>query len=126
MLFQVPKCQVVPLPDSQASLQIDGRERLCWHFDAKYPRLFFYPFNGPSGETLTRMGHPGAPIHDHHRSVWWAHAKVDGENYWGGETKARIRQKLWLAYADGDERWLVQRRGQGNHGAGNGRRIGFP
>jgi hypothetical protein len=88
--------------------------------------FFFYPFNGPSGETLTRMGHPGAPIHDHHRSVWWAHAKVDGENYWGGETKARIRQKLWLAYADGDERWLVQRRGQGNHGAGNGRRIGFP
>ena len=87
MLFQVPKCQVVPLPDSQASLQIDGRERLCWHFDAKYPRLFFYPFNGPSGETLTRMGHPGAPIHDHHRSVWWAHAKVDGENYWGGERR---------------------------------------
>jgi len=63
---------------------------LRWHFDAKYPRPFFYPFNGPSGETLTRMGHPGAPNHDHHRSVWWAHAKVDGENYWGDNTKAMM------------------------------------
>ena len=102
MPFQFPKCQVVPLPDDQMSLQIDGEERARWHFDPKYPRPFFYPFNGPSGETLTRMGHPGAPNHDHHRSVWWAHAKVDGENFWADTSKARIRQKMWLAYADGD------------------------
>ena len=110
MPFQFPKCQILPLPDDQVLLQIDGRERVRWHFDAKYPRPFFHLFNGPSGETLTRMGHPGAQNHDHHRSVWWAHAKVDGENYWGDETKARIRQTQWLAYADGDHghaRWLV-------------------
>jgi len=102
MPFQFPKCQILPLPDDQVSLQIDGRERVRWHFDAKYPRPFFYPFNGPSGETLTRMGHPGAQNHDHHRSVWWAHAKVDGEDFWGDNTKARIRQTRWLAYLDGD------------------------
>ncbi|MFP6902652.1 MAG: DUF6807 family protein, partial [Verrucomicrobiia bacterium] len=67
MPYEFPLCQIVPLPDNQASLQIDGVERTRWHFDAKYPRPFFYPFNGPSGETLTRMGHPGAPNHDHHR-----------------------------------------------------------
>ena len=102
MPFQLPKCQVLPLPDNQASLQIDGRERVRWHFDAKYPRPFFYPFTGPSGDTLTRMGHPGAENHDHHRSVWWAHAKVNGENFWADTTKARIRQKNWLAYSDSD------------------------
>ena len=61
------------MPDNQVSLQIDGEERTRWHFDAKYPRPFFYPLIGPSGDTLTRMGHPGAQNHDHHRSVWWAH-----------------------------------------------------
>ena len=110
MPYEFPLCQIVPLPDNQASLQIDGVERTRWHFDARYPRPFFYPFNGPSGETLTRMGHPGAPNHDHHRSVWWAHAKVDGENYWGDETKARIRQTQWLAYADGDAEAMMATR----------------
>ena len=107
MPFQFPQCQVVPLPDDQVSLQVDGEERVRWHFDSKYPRPFFYPFNGPSGETLTRMGHPGAQNHDHHRSVWWAHAKVDGENFWADTSTARIRQKMWLAYADGDEEAMM-------------------
>ena len=62
MPFPLPLCQVVPLPDCQVSLQIDGIEKARWHFDAKYPRPFFYPILGPSGETLTRMGHPGAQI----------------------------------------------------------------
>ena len=103
MPYAFPKCQIIPLPDDQVSLQVDGKERVRWHFDPKYLRPFFFPFNGPSGETLTRMGHPGAQNHDHHRSVWWAHAKVDGENFWADTSKARIRQKMWMAYADGDE-----------------------
>jgi len=107
MPFNVSKCQVLPLPDNQASFQIDGRERVRWHFDTKYPRPFFYPFIGPSGDTLTRMGHPGAQNHDHHRSVWWAHAKVDGENFWADTSKARIRQKMWLAYADSDDEAIM-------------------
>ena len=58
---------------------------------------------GPaSGESLTRMGHPGAPDHDHHRSIWFAHEKVSGVNFWTDLTTAKIRQKQWLAYEDGD------------------------
>ena len=121
MPFQFPKCQVVPLPDDQVSLQVDGKERVRWHFDPKYPRPFFFPFNGPSGETLTRMGHPGAQNHDHHRSVWWAHAKVDGENFWADTSKARIRQKMWLAYADGDEEALMAT--SGGWYSGDGKEI---
>ncbi|MDP7050874.1 MAG: PmoA family protein, partial [Verrucomicrobiota bacterium] len=95
------------MPDEQVSLQVNGKERVRWHFAPKYQRPFFFPFNGPSGETLTRMGHPGVQNHDHHRSVWWAHAKVDGENFWADSSKARIRQKMWLAYADGDEEAMM-------------------
>lgn len=48
------------------------------------------------------MGHPGAPDHDHHRSIWFAHEKVLGINFWGDRTDARIRQKNWLCYQDGE------------------------
>lgn len=99
----VPRCTVLPLPDHQVAFRVDGAERLRWHFGPSYPRPFFFPLVGPaSGESLTRMGHPGAPDHDHHRSVWFAHEKVSGVNFWGDNTTARVRQKQWLAYQDGD------------------------
>ncbi|QDU20880.1 DUF6807 domain-containing protein [Urbifossiella limnaea] len=99
----MPRCTLLPLPDHQVAFLVDGAERLRWHFGPQYPRPFFYPLVGPaSGLSLTRMGHPGAPNHDHHRSVWFAHEKVAGVNFWGDTGTARIRQKEWLAYHDGD------------------------
>ena len=103
MPYHIPRCQIIPFPDHQASFLIDGRERLRWHFGPNYPRPFFFPLNGPSGTSLTRMGHPGAPNHDHHQSIWFAHNKVLGIDFWGNTSPARIRQKEWLAYIDGDE-----------------------
>lgn len=99
----VPRCTLLPLPEHQVSFRIGGAERLRWHYGPQYPRPFFYPLVGPSsGESLTRMGHPGAPDHEHHRSVWFAHEKVSGVNFWGDNTPARVRQKQWLAYQDGE------------------------
>jgi hypothetical protein len=99
-----PRCTLLPLPDHQVSFRVGGAERLRWHFGPQYPRPFFYPLVGPaSGESLTRMGHPGAPDHDHHRSVWFAHEKVSGVNFWSDTTAARVRQKQWLAYQDGED-----------------------
>jgi hypothetical protein len=98
-----PRCRVTPLPGCQVAFEIDGAERLRWHFGAEYPRPFFYPLLGPSGAPLTRMGHPGAPNHDHHRSIWFAHHKVLGIDFWADGGTAFIRQKEWLVYEDGDE-----------------------
>ncbi len=103
MPLPIPRCQVIPLPDFQVSFQIDGVERLRWHHGPNYPRPFFYPLVSPSGSVLTRMGHPGAPDHDHHRSIWFAHNKVLGIDFWSDRTPARIRQKSWLCYQDGDK-----------------------
>ncbi len=103
MAYHFPRCRVLPLPDHQVALLVDGAERLRWHFGPTYPRPFFYPLLGPSGSPLTRMGHPGAPDHDHHRSVWFAHARVLGIDFWSDRTAARIRQKGWLCYQDGDD-----------------------
>jgi len=107
MPYQFPLCQVVPLPDQQVSFQVDGIERLRWHAGLSYPRPFFYPLIGPSGAPLTRMGHPGAPDHDHHRSIWFAHAKVLGIDFWSERTAARVRQKSWLCFQDGAEAGLA-------------------
>lgn len=98
-----PRCVLVPLPDNQVSFTVDGVERLRWHAGTTAPRPFFYPLLGPSGQPLTRIGHPGAPDHDHHRSIWFAHNKVLGINFWGDTSPARIRQLDWIAYHDGDE-----------------------
>lgn len=101
---QLPvRCEVVPLPGRQASFCIDGVEKLRWHYGDENPRPFFFPLNGPSGVPLTRMGHPGAPDHDHHLSVWFAHNDVDGVNFWADFSDARIRQAQWYAYRDGDD-----------------------
>ncbi len=98
----IPKCQIVPLPENQVSFQVHGREMTRWHSSTSYPRPFLYPIIGPSKNTLTRMGHPGAADHDHHRSVWFAHEKLMGVNFWSDLTESQIRQQRWISYEDRD------------------------
>lgn len=98
----MPAHTVTPLPGHQAAFALDHRERMRWHFGEDYPRPFFFPFTGPSGADLTRMGHPGAENHDHHQSIWFAHKDVNGHDFWSNGTGTKIRQKNWLVYEDGD------------------------
>jgi hypothetical protein len=111
--YQVPRVQIVPQADEHVSFQVDGREHLRWHFSPRYPRPFFFPLWGPSGRSMTRMGHPAAPDHGHHRSLWWGHHDVAGVNFWeerGGSQQ--IRQDAWVHYQDGpDEAGMVVRLG---------------
>jgi hypothetical protein len=104
-----PRVQIVPQADDQVSFQVDGQERLRWHAATRYPRPFFFPLVGPSGRSLTRMGHPAAPDHSHHRSLWWGHHDVGGVNFWeerGGSQQ--VRQEDWVHYKDGaDEAGMV-------------------
>ena len=98
------RCELVPEPHQQAAFLVDGREVTRWHFHQDAPRPFFYPLVGPrSGRSLTRMGHPGAPDHDHHSSVWFAHHKLLGIDFWGVSAQSRIRQRTWYVYDEGDE-----------------------
>ncbi len=105
--FAIKRCELLPLPGDQVSFRIDGVEKTRWHFGSEYPRPFFYPFAGPSGTSLTRMGHPGAENHDHHRSVWFAHHDVGGVDFWSDNTDGRVKQKFWYCYRDGDEEAIM-------------------
>lgn len=99
----IPRCQVVPLPDSVFSFRVDGRFLLQWNAAKRFQRPFFFPVHGPAQALMTRMGHPGAPDHDHHNSIWFAHHKVLAIDFWSSESTAQIRQLGWQAMRDGME-----------------------
>jgi hypothetical protein len=99
----IPRMQVIPLPDHQASFQWDGVELTRYYFDSFLYRPFLYPLNGPSGRSLTRMGHPHDPeTHSHHNSVWISHNSVDGVSFWDDKGKGKIIHKRLAKYEDGE------------------------
>ena len=106
-----PRVQVVPLPDFQASFQLQGRELTRFRFDPTGKRPFWYPVQTSLAPSVIRMGHPHDPIgHRHHYGVWITHSAVSGVNFWddeadNGKDKVRgsIRHQRVLGYWDGDE-----------------------
>jgi hypothetical protein len=99
-----PDVQATPLPSQQVSFEGNGRELTRAHFGAELKRPFLYPVLGPSGRTLTRMGHPHDPVtHSHHNSVWLSHAKVNGVDFWSDTGKGRIVHRRLEKLTDGDK-----------------------
>ena len=99
----VHRVRIEPLAERQFGFYIGQTEVTRWHFSELAPRPYFFPVNGPSGQSLTRMGHPGAPNHDHHRSLWFAHSDLLGIDFWSESTLSRIRQSQWYAIEDGSD-----------------------
>ena len=106
-LKPVPRMQAVPQPYDQVSFQRDGIEIARYHFSPALNRPFLFPIVGPSGRTLTRMGHPGDPdTHRHHYSVWIGFGKVSGVDFWadhGRQERGRIVHQRIEQLDDGDE-----------------------
>jgi hypothetical protein len=100
----VPLMQVIPMPYDQASFQRDGVELMRYHFGPELHRPFLFPVIGPSGRSLTRMGHPHDPeTHSHHNSVWISHNDVNGTSFWTDGDKGKIRHKRIIEFEDSDE-----------------------
>jgi len=100
----VPELQVVPMPYYQASFQRDGVEITRYHFGPELNRPFVFPVVGPSGKSLTRMGHPHDPeSHSHHNSVWISHTDVNGVDFWSDSGKGKIRHKRIIKFDDTSE-----------------------
>ncbi len=107
----VPRMQVIPLPSGQASIERDGHEISRYWFGPELRRPFLYPLVGPSGKSLTRMGHPRDPNgHSHHNSVWVTHHDVGGVPFWNDAptSKGRISHQRVVRYEDADDEALVE------------------
>lgn len=101
---RVPRMQVIPLPDAQASIVRDGEELTRFYHGPGLRRPFLFPIVGPSGRSLTRMGHPRDPEgHSHHNSVWAAHESVNGESFWSDRGPGRVVHQRIVRYEDGDD-----------------------
>jgi hypothetical protein len=102
--FTFPKVQVIP-GIGRASFRVDGVERLAYEFGVGMSRPFFFPVVGRGGACLTRMGHPNPVGHEHHKSVWFAHQKVNGVNFWEERENSdvRLRHRRVTLYHDGDD-----------------------
>jgi len=101
----VPRMQVIPMPYYQASFQRNGVELTRYHFGPGLHRPFLFPIIGPSGRSLTRMGHPHDPeSHSHHNSVWISHNDVGGVSFWSDRGGGKIRHKRIIKFEDFGER----------------------
>jgi len=100
----IPRMQVIPQPYHQASFQRDGIEIARYHFGPSLHRPFIFPVIGPSGRSLTRMGHPHDPeSHSHHNSVWISHNDIGGVSFWSDGGKGKIRHTRILKFEDSNE-----------------------
>lgn len=103
----VPHVQAVPLPDSEVSFQLDGRELTRFHFAPALKRPFWYPMQTTLAPSVVRIGHPhDAQSHRHHYGVWITHAAVSGVNFWSderGKGSGSIVHKQVLGLWDGDD-----------------------
>jgi len=99
----VARMQALPLPHHEISFQRDGVELTRFHFDPADKRTYLHPLNGPSGRSLTRMGHPHDPVgHSHHNSLWLSHHDVNGISFWEDGGRGQIRALRVEQLEDGD------------------------
>ncbi len=122
----VPRMQVLPLPADQASVERDGRELARYYFGKNLFRPFIYPLIGPSGKSLTRMGHPRDPNgHSHHNSFFVSHHDVGGVGFWNDAktSEGRILHQRVLRYEDADDEALIEVLNHWVDGAGRGKTL---
>jgi hypothetical protein len=120
----VPRMQVLPLPGDQASVTRDGAEIARYYFAKDLYRPFLYPLVGPSGKSLTRMGHPRDPNgHSHHNSAWVSHHDVGGVGFWNDakSSEGRIIHQRVIRYEDADDEALIEVQNAWVDGAGRGK-----
>jgi hypothetical protein len=92
----IPRTQAIPLPGDQISFQRNEKEIARYYFSPTFRRPFIYPVIGPSGRTLTRMGHPGDPYtHSHHNSIWISHSNVNGVDFFSDHNQRNPGRIIW-------------------------------
>ncbi len=78
-----PGVQVLPDANERVWVSHDNRNLLGYCYSGQYRKPFFYPVRGPSGRSVTRLGHPRdfGGGHDHHRSLWIEHENVNDVSF---------------------------------------------
>jgi hypothetical protein len=76
--------------ENQITVDIDGKPYTTFFYGPDVPKPYLYPLRSASGVKVTRS-FPMEKVagesedHPHQRSVWFAHSKVNGFDYWNNE-----------------------------------------
>ena len=74
--------------DKKLRVEINGKLFTEYHYQ-DVPRPFFYPVIGPTGVPVIRhwpmkaINKDEAQDHVHHKSLWFTHGEVNGQDFWG-------------------------------------------
>src|SRR5580765_4874957 len=85
--------QITKLED-RLHIEING-QLFTEYFFKDVPRPYCYPLIGPGGAHMTRNWpmknvpdlEPDKPEHKHHRSLWFAHGEINGQDFWSEDKK---------------------------------------
>jgi len=79
------------------------------------PRPYFYPVIGPSGANITRhwpmkkINADEAQDHVHHKSLWFTHGEVNGQDFWGeGSGSGRIVHDGFVKVESGAKAGVIE------------------
>jgi sugar phosphate isomerase/epimerase len=101
--------------DKKLKVEINGKLFTEYNYQ-DVPRPFFYPVIGPSGVPIIRHwpmkeGKDEAQDHVHHRSLWFTHGEVNGQDFWGeGRGSGKIVHEKFDKITSGRDVGIIQSR----------------
>ncbi|MBW8040038.1 MAG: hypothetical protein FVQ85_08575 [Planctomycetes bacterium] len=104
--------------DKKLKVEINGKLFTEYNYQ-DVPRPFFYPVIGPTGVPIIRH-YPMNPDldkggdkkdHVHHRSLWFTHGEVNGQDFWGeGGRSGKIVHEKFDKITSGRDVGIIQSR----------------
>lgn len=80
----------VKITEAGKTLKVEINGELFTEYNYQdVPRPFFYPVIGPTGDNIARnwpmkdINPDEAKDHVHHKSLWFTHGEVNGQDFWG-------------------------------------------
>ena len=93
--------------DNKLRVEINGKLFTEYNFQ-DVPRPFFYPVIGPTGAPVSRhwpmkdINPDEAKDHVHHKSLWFTHGEVNGQDFWGeGSRSGKVVHDKFLEVSSG-------------------------
>jgi len=105
----------VKITEQEKTLRVEINGELFTEYCFKdVPRPYFYPVIGPTGVPIIRHwpmkeGKDEEKDHVHHRSLWFTHGDINGQDFWGeGEKSGKIVHDKFLKVASGPDAGIIQ------------------
>ena len=100
--------------DKKLKVEINGKLFTEYNYQ-DVPRPFFYPVIGSEGDNITRnwpmkdINADEAKDHVHHKSLWFTHGEVNGQDFWGeGGRSGKIVHDKFVKVESGAKAGVIQ------------------